>query len=427
MVPDMPDFRFLHVADVHLDSPLRGLEVDPDAPASRIRQASREALTNLVAFAIEEAVPLVVIAGDLFDGDWQDWRTGHFLTGQLARLTREGVRVVAIRGNHDAQSVLTRTLSLPVGATLLDAGAPETVDLPHLGAAVHGQSFADRETLTNLALAYPPPRSDRVNIGLLHTAASGRDGHANYAPCSVEQLANHGYQYWALGHVHAREVLNQDPWIVFPGNLQGRHAKETGTKGATLVNVERGRVVSAEHVAFDAVRWEHLLLDVSDAQDMADICVRLHDDLKGALAGAEGRLLALRVTLAGATGAHAALMRDPGAIRDLVRSEVLAGAGSADAAWVEDVRVRTRPALDLDALCAREDALGTLAHTIEAAGISEAGAAVKEYARKLLERAPGLRDALGPDHPAVLAAAGEVTPELLTRARDLLLARLAEG
>ncbi len=423
----MPSFRFLHVADLHLDSPLRGLEEDPEAPAGRIREASRRALANLVEFTLAEAVPLVVVAGDLFDGDWQDWRTGHYLTKQLARLTRAGVQVVMIRGNHDAESVLTRAMSLPEGATLLGAQSPETVDLPGIGAAVHGQSFAHRETLANLALGYPPPRSDRVNIGLLHTAASGgRDGHANYAPCSIEQLANHGYQYWALGHVHAREVLYEEPWIVFPGNLQGRHAKETGAKGATLVTVERGRVVGVEHVTFDTVRWEHLVLDVTGARDLAGSIALLNSPLAEALASAEDRLLALRVTLAGATQVHAALARDPGAIRDLVRNEVQASVG-ADAAWVEDVRVRTRPALDREALRARDDAVGTLVHAIEAAGTAEAAAAVKEYARKLLDRAPHLRDALGLDHPAVLAAAGEVSPELLARARDLLLARLAEG
>ena len=422
----MPSFRFLHVADLHLDSPLRGLEESPEAPAGRIREASRRALDNLVEFALAEAVPLVVIAGDLFDGDWQDWCTGHYFIKQLARLTREGVRVVMIRGNHDAESVLTRALSLPEGATLLSAQQPETVDLPGIGAAVHGQSFAHRETLTNLALGYPTRRSDRVNIGLLHTAASGRDGHANYAPCSVEQLANHGYEYWALGHIHAREVLSEDPWIVFPGNLQGRHAKETGAKGATLVTVEHGRVVGTQHVTLDAVRWEHLALDLSEVRDLVDVHVRLHDGLRETLAAAGERLLALRITLADATPLHAALTRDPGAVRDQVRQEVLAGTG-ADAAWVEDVRVRTRPALDREALRARDDAVGTLVHAIEAGGAAEAADVAKEYARKLLGKAPHLREALRPDHPAVLAAAGNVPPELLARARDLLLARLAEG
>ena len=425
----MPSFRFLHVADLHLDSPLRGLEEDPEAPASRIREASRGALANLVEFTLAEAVPLVVIAGDLFDGDWRDWRTGHYFTGQLARLTRAGVQVVMIRGNHDAESVLTRALSLPEGATLLGADAPETLDLPGIGAAVHGQSFAHRETLTNLALGYPPPRSDRVNIGLLHTAASGgRDGHANYAPCSVEQLASHDYAYWALGHIHAREVLSEDPWIVFPGNLQGRHAKETGAKGATLVTVERGRVVAAEHVILDAVRWAHLTLDVTGARTLAESIALLNASLTEALAAAEDRLLALRVTLTGATQVHSALARDPGATRDLVRNEVQASA-SADAAWVEDVRVRTRPALDRGALRAREDAVGTLVHAIEAAGAAETAGVAREYARKLLDRgAPPARRTRGArDHPAVLAAEGEVSPELLARARDLLLARLAEG
>ncbi|MBV9750683.1 MAG: metallophosphoesterase, partial [Acetobacteraceae bacterium] len=108
----MASFRFLHVADVHLDSPLRGLEENPEAPVGRIREASRRAVENLVEFVLREAVPLVVIAGDLFDGDWRDYCTGHYLANQLGRLTREGVHVVVIRGNHDAESVLTRALPL---------------------------------------------------------------------------------------------------------------------------------------------------------------------------------------------------------------------------------------------------------------------------------------------------------------------------
>ncbi|MFC7540225.1 exonuclease SbcCD subunit D [Siccirubricoccus deserti] len=177
----MANFRFLHAADLHLDSPLRGLEARPDVPADRIRGATREALQNLVALAIEEQVDFVVLAGDLYDGEWRDWGTGHFLLGQLARLTRAGIRVVAISGNHDAESILTRQLRFPEGATMLPT-RPESHPLPELGVVVHGQGYARREMLENLVPRYPRPVAGAFNIGLLHTSVNGRPGHAGYAP-----------------------------------------------------------------------------------------------------------------------------------------------------------------------------------------------------------------------------------------------------
>src|SRR4051812_42467788 len=238
----MATFRFLHCADLHLDSPLRGLEGDPDAPVAKIRGATREAFTNLIDFALSQRLDFVVAAGDLYDGDWQDWRTGQFLIGQIARLTNAGIPFVAIRGNHDAESVITRRLRMPEGARLLDHRRPETFRLPNVPVSIHGQSFATKAVIENLARAYPPPDADRFNIGLLHSSVGERELHDTYASCAIEQLRDHGYHYWALGHIHKREVLHEDPWIVFPGNLQGRKITETGPKGATVVTVTDGRV-----------------------------------------------------------------------------------------------------------------------------------------------------------------------------------------
>jgi predicted phosphodiesterase len=420
----LSSFRFLHLADLHLDSPLRGLEADPDAPAERIRMASRLALHNAVDFALRERLELVVIAGDLFDGDWQDWRTGHFLVGQIGRLTRAGIRVVAIRGNHDAASVLTRHIAWGDGARLLSPRKPETVELPEIGVAIHGQSFRDRETLENLARDYPPPRPGRFNIGLLHTAATGRDGHDNYAPCTVEQLVAHGYDYWALGHVHAREELHPDPWIVFPGNLQGRHINEEGAKGGTLVTVRDGRA-SVAHVPFDVVRWRRLEVDLAGSADLESAFALVRRGLMRVAGEADGRLLALRVELIGASPAHAALAGDLGETCQRVRSELLAVAG-ADQVWLESVRVATGPALDRMAMRAQAGAPGDLVRAIEAADAATLGAALRSYAGAMLEKASGLREALGARHPAVRLAAGEMPEDLLERARDLLLGRLAE-
>lgn len=418
----MTSFKFLHAADLHLDSPLRGLARDPEAPAGRIRRATRDALVNLVDAALAERVAFVLLAGDLYDGDWRDWPTGQFLIAQLARLTAAGIRVVAISGNHDAASQMTRHLPWPAGATMLPTDRPATLDWEDLGVAVHGQGFARRDVAENLARGYPPPLPGRFNIGLLHTAA-GRGGHENYAPCTPEQLAAHGYDYWALGHVHAREVVAEAPWIVFPGNIQGRDVNEAGAKGATLVTVTDGAIAGLAHLALDVVRWARVAVDLGGAETEAEALARLHAPLAGAIAAAQGRLLALRIELSGTCAAHAALAADPVALREQVRAEAVAQAGGAEL-WLEEVRLATRPPA---APAPRDGALGMLLAAIDSPPSAELAAALRDHATALLAKAGTARNRLPPDHPALRLAAGERPAEWLDRARAMLRARLGEG
>ncbi|WP_187830226.1 metallophosphoesterase family protein [Siccirubricoccus phaeus] len=419
----MPGFRFLHAADLHLDSPLRGLDALADAPAERIRGATREALRNLVDLAIAEQVDFVVLAGDLYDGDWRDWTTGHTLVTQLGRLAREGIRVVAISGNHDAESVLTRRLRLPPGVTLLPTH-PTSHPLPELGVVLHGQGYARREMLDNLVPHYPAAVPGAFNIGLLHTSLDGRPGHAGYAPCALPELLRHGYDYWALGHIHAREELARGAcWVVFPGNLQGRHVKEDGAKGASLVTVRDGQVASVEHRALDTVRWARLAVSLEGVEEEAAALDRVRLALEAALDAAEGRLLATRIALQGTTPLHGRLLRDPGALREKLRAEGLALAP--EGFWLEELDLATAPPGAPPA--PRSDAFGRMLAALQDAAPEAAAAEAQSYAATLLGKGPDLRRLLGEDHPAVRAAAGELPPEILARARALLLARLAEG
>ena len=248
--------KFIHASDIHLDSPLRGLERYDGAPVEQIRQTTRMAMRNLVRAAIEEKVDFVMIAGDLYDGDWRDFNTGLFLLQQMSELRSADIRVFIVSGNHDAASQITRSLRMPKNVHLFPTDAPDTVILGELGVAIHGQGFAKEAVTANLAQGYPQAQAGLFNIGLLHTSVTGRDGHEPYAPCSLADLLAKGYDYWALGHVHTREVLHEhDPWIVFPGNIQGRHIRETGAKGCMVVTVEDGEVVEATHRNLDVLRW----------------------------------------------------------------------------------------------------------------------------------------------------------------------------
>ena len=387
--------KLVHAADLHIDSPLTGLDRYDGAPVARIRGATRRALENLVALCVEEEAALLLVAGDVYDGDWRDYGTGLFFAAQMSRLREAGVRVALVLGNHDAQSQITRALRLPDNVFTFDAAAPSTRLFDDLGIAVHGQSFASRAVTADLAASYPGPVRGALNLGLLHTAADGRPGHETYAPTTPTILARKGYDYWALGHVHTREVLRADPWIVFPGNLQGRHVRETGSKGATVIDVADHHIARVEHRALDVVRWSDVRVDLADAQGPHDAVDRARQELARALADAEGRPVCARLTLTGATHAHAALHQRP----ERWMAEVRAAASDlgGDGVWVERVLLETRPAHDASALAARDDALGALVRSLRGAESEpDTLAALRDALRDLAVRLPPeVRD--GPD------------------------------
>jgi DNA repair exonuclease SbcCD nuclease subunit len=353
--------KIVHAADLHLDSPLVGLERYPSAPVEAIRGATRRAFEALMATCLEERAALLLIAGDVYDGDWKDYSTGLFFASQLARLREAGTRVVMVRGNHDAASQITRHLRLPEHVVELEHGRPATRVFEDLGVAVHGQSFAERAVREDLASRYPEPVRGAFNVGLLHTSVTGRPGHDDYAPCTADTLAARGYDYFALGHVHRREVLQTDPWIVFPGNLQGRHARETGPKGATVVEVRDGRVITAEARALDVVRWCVCELDASKASSADDVVDLARQMLARELDAAGHRTVAVRIIVRGATRAHPVLQSDPERWEAELRR---AATELADELWIEKVVFRTEAELDVSALASRDDAIGQVARAL---------------------------------------------------------------
>ncbi len=333
------NFTFIHTADIHLDSPLRGLAAYSQKLADCFRQASRQAFVHLVNAALERRVAFVIIAGDIFDGDWKNFETGLFFVKEMARLDRAGIPVYAIHGNHDAANMMTSSLRYPGNVKFFDTKQPETIVDEKTGAVLHGQGFAKHWIHENLAEKYPSPQTGRFNIGILHTACEGNADHANYAPCSVEELRNHGYDYWALGHVHGHEVLSKNPYVVFPGNLQGRHIRECGEKGYCLVEVTDGEVTGFEHVCIDVARWCDLLVEVdADCCDIYTLLDLITDRVKHAASEADGKPLAVRVTIDGPTELHWQLMGDQNQIRAEVEALLLS---ISDEIMLEKLRIKT--------------------------------------------------------------------------------------
>lgn len=410
-------FRFLHTADIHLDSPLRGLESYPDAPVEEIRGASRRAFDQLIALAIAEEVSFVLIVGDLYDGDWRDYNTGLFFTSRMGRLERAGIKVFVVSGNHDATSQITRTMPLPANVTLFPARQATTVFIPEIAVALHGQSYASRTTLDNLSLGYPAPCPGHCNIGLLHTSLTGRPGHEPYAPCSVVDLQSKGYEYWALGHIHQREIVSQDPWIVFPGNLQGRTIRETGRKGASLVEVRDGRIASVSERPLDVLRWANCTVDLTACHHPEAV----YDQVRAALATeidlAEGRPLVLRLHLHGPSALHGDLIGRQLAWTEELRG-VAAGSGSV---WLEKVRFQTESPGQGPPVGDDDSPLAGLLERINQLDFS--AEALPTLVPEYLSLRAHLPVDLGHDHLAILADP-ESLADLRDQVRDLLVSRL---
>ncbi len=415
--------RFIHAADLHLDSPLRGLDRYAGAPVARLRGATRQALERLVDRALAEPVDFVLLAGDIYDGDWQDFHTGLFFREQMVRLDRGGIRVFIVNGNHDAQGVISRQLQLPPNATVFSSRSAETVRIDALAIAVHGRSFPDRAVDEDLVPSYPAPVPGFFNIGLLHTSLSGRAGHDTYAPTDVATLAAKGYDYWALGHVHAREVACDEPRVVFPGNLQGRHANESGPKGCELVRIESGGRIEAEFVALDVVRWSQVTINLDAVATLPALGERLRREFAATVAGAGDRLHAVRLVLSGTSLLHRLEAGQPGtlaaaaqgAAQDVVDGEI----------WIEQVRVALRSPVDRNDVVQREDAVGELVRLVD--GLAADEERLRQWAAdelgELLRPLPAeiqAEDALRLNDVADLR-------ELLAEAEATVLARLAAG
>lgn len=415
--------RFIHCADLHLDSPLRGLERYEGVPAQDMRAATRHSFANIIDLAVEREVDFVLIAGDVFDGDWLDFNTGLYFAHQLRRLADAGIRVFIVRGNHDALSKISKAVPLPKNVHVFRSSKPETVVDEAAGYAIHGQSFANGAVMDDLAAQYHPAHAGLLNIGVLHTALAGREGHEPYAPTTSDKLAGKGYHYWALGHVHNREIVRKNPWIVFPGNTQGRHARETGEKGCMVVegDAESG-IHSVEFVATDVARWQHLTVDVTDAATLDEVQQQVQQAVRGAVLESGQRLLALRLSIGGRTSLHGRLTGSPEGFRADVCAWLNEASGGT--AWLEKIRLSVSAPLDLAALAKRDDPFGMLLKKLdELAADPEALAELAEsILAELEQKIPAElreRDAL------LKPLSPEVRIEALAAARDRLLASIS--
>jgi len=406
------NFQFVHAADLHLGSPFLGLASHDEEIAKQFSNASRGAFTDLVTQAIDLKVAFVAIAGDVYDGDWKDTSIGLFFNREVARLDRAGIPVFLAKGNHDAESVVTKTVSLPASVKIFPSSKTKSFHIENLKIAIHGRSFSHRAVTENYSLSYPEPVPGWFNIGILHTSC-GRPNHDNYAPCTTADLVRRNYQYWALGHIHEYEEICRDPWIIFPGNLQGRSVRECGPKGAVLVEVVDGEVKDVQRLVLDRARWAVANIDIAGIDYEPEVFHRIEEAIRPIVGQADGRLLALRVRICGASGLHRRLKANAANFSD----EVQAGLHRMNEdAWLESVRVETS---DLEISHSEDTALQSLDLAAMLDGVEQdasvRAAAASEFAT-ITAKLPG-----GITSVDVLPLGG--IDELLREARALVLGR----
>ena len=421
--------KILHAADVHLDSPLQKLAGYEDAPIDRIRNASRRAFENLVDTALRESVDLVLIAGDLYDGDWPDQNTGLFFVSQASRLVNAGIPIVVIRGNHDAANVMTSTLRLPANPDgseiMLDDGRVDLRRFDSIGIAVHGRSFRNRSETSNMAADYPAPISGMCNVGLLHTSLTGAEGHDPYAPCTPAQLTDKNYDYWALGHVHVRgdHGLPEGAPIVFSGNIQGRHIRESGRKGCVIVEVDTQNRCRHRFHELDVVRWQTCVIDATDLSLSDEVIDRFQDWIATALDEVGDRLLVVRVEVTGRTEIHSVLHQDVSQLVASLRS--VSVAHGRQQVWLEDVRIRTESSVQSPALS--DEFEGPLESLEAVVRDLRSGATVQPIGEELGGLLKRLPPELGRTEYPVRPEDPRWVDELLESATADIFARVANG
>lgn len=355
----MTDFRFVHAADLHLDTPFEGVAKAAPEVGDALREASLEALDRLVAVTLDEGAAFLVLAGDIYDGAERGVRAQLRLRRALERLGEHGVRTFIAHGNHDPLTGWSAIEAWPDGVHVFGSGRVESLPLEiggEVAATVHGVSYARRETSDNLALRFARGEAPGLHVGVLHANVGSDPEHAAYAPCSLADLRAARLDYWALGHIHRRHEVSRDPWVMYPGDTQGRSPKpaESGAKGALVVEVAGAAVREVRFVATDTVRFVHGEVDVGGLDDVAALRAALLETADALRADHAGRGLLVRLRLRGRGPAHAVL-RAPRAVADLLDDLREEWRGASPFLWLESLRDETLSPLDLDELRRRGD------------------------------------------------------------------------
>lgn len=354
-------FSFVHAADLHLDSPFKGVTAESPAIATSLHSATFEAYNSLIDLCIEKQVHFLLIAGDIYDGADRSLRAQLRFRDGLQRLVDHNIQAFVVHGNHDPFKGRSRSIDWPEGVHVFSYRKVKSIPFK-IGnspvALISGISHENRNVTTNLAKKFESLDPDLFQIGLLHCNVGRDTGHEAYAPCELQDLIKTGLDYWALGHVHEKKILHNDPYVVYPGNTQGRNIREQNERGCYLVQVDdNNRVTSLEFHELDEIRWFWGSLTI-DGLDTLD---QLENALSGCIEDfskkAGSRPLICRISLTGQGPLFNELSRE-NALQELLEHTRESFEVKSPFVWVQDLIFECRPKIDLKKRREAKDFLG---------------------------------------------------------------------
>ena len=362
-------FSFIHTADLHLDSPFIGIsEINQELRESLVN-ATFEAYDTIIDLCIEKEVDFLLIAGDVYDSANKSlYAQLKFIKG-LDRLSNAGIQTIIAHGNHDPLNGWSATLNWPEDVHIMSGDTIDSVQLEkdetHV-VTIIGTSYPAQHIWTNLAQKFPKRENNEVfTIGLLHCMVGSSTEHDPYAACTMQDLKDLDYDYWALGHIHVPSVINEtNPVVVYSGNPQGRHIKEAGPRGCYLVTVDTKNEISKEFIETDTIRWYVEDISIEGMESEEDLILQIRECIDTILDGADGRSVICRFILTGRGPLHRTLTKE-GTIDDIIqyiREEENLGS---QFVWVERLVNNTSMPIERSVLLERKDFVGDIVRIVD--------------------------------------------------------------
>jgi exonuclease SbcD len=392
-------FTFMHAADLHLDSPFKGLTKVTDAVRDRLRESTFTALRGILEIIRQDKVDFVVLAGDLFDAADRSLRAQLRLQRALGEMTALGAQVFIVHGNHDPESGRQAKLDWPQGVHVFGSGGVDCIPAytrsGELAAHVYGISYPTAAVTDNLALRFKKREGAPFHLALLHANVDGDPSHDNYAPCKLDELVSAGFHFWALGHVHDRRVLHEYPHVVYPGNLQGRSIRETGGKGVYVVSVTGTGSIDMRFRDVADVLWQEIAVSIEGIEREQELKNRLLTAVEEIRREAQGRPVLVRIQLDGRGILHDRLLQPHVAEEWLEELREWVGAPEEAEGWLwpESISVRTGGLLRLEAVAEEDGFVGELLRRgVMATRSPELSKLLLEDAMEGLRRQPKIRE-----------------------------------
>ncbi len=367
----MTSFSFIHTADLHLDSPFKGVSEMNRSISSELAEATFRTFSKIIDLCLEKEVDFLLIAGDVYDGVDRSLRAQLRFRDGLQRLSEADIKTYIVHGNHDPLDGWAASLEWPKNVYIFAGKEVAAVPVEKKGhdiARIYGISYQQRETKTNLVKKFPvltQREKDLFAIGLLHCNIGAKTGHAPYAPCSLQDLRSRNLDYWALGHVHKKAIINAaEPLVIYPGNPQGLHPGEIGGRGCFLVNVDENGTPSAEFIDIAAVRWFEKEIAIDDMHIEQDLLTALDKCVQEVRQEAGGRPAIGRIFLTGRGDLHLTISRQ-NILNDILQNMRELEEGEKEFVWIESIRDESKLDVDREVLLQREDFIGDLVRLIE--------------------------------------------------------------